>query len=296
MNNNMDDFSWKKLLTRVYDAEAACLNPRRDGPYDTQRKFVRLDLPHIWGVHSDPVVSYQMAKQLSLILHENFTGFSNTPMAFEYNFQTDTEPFSTYMSRILDDEAWREIIYDLRDIRFDCTNLDGHDIQLDLQDYIWKYEHSYNSLLEGLLLGSGTKVFLHEVSDIFQVSPYLEEIVGYVKESFSALMEEAMQDQNWYQFLTDMDKYEDWCSMGYFGSPHLDIPRAARLYLDKKEEAHYHFKRMQLYQNYDSTTVNQGPFSSLVSRYMTGEAWMRLMVNIKLQYDECSVFIAHPGK
>ena len=65
-------------------------------------------------------------------------------------------------------------------------------------------------------------------------------------------MEEAMQDQNWYQFLTDMDKYEDWCSMGYFGSPHLDIPRAARLYLDKKEEAHYHFKRMQLYQNYDS--------------------------------------------
>ena len=136
----------------------------------------------------------------------------------------------------------------------------------------------------------------HLSRNIFQGLHSSDRIVGYVKESFSALMEEAMQDQNWYQFLTDLDKYEDWCSTGYFGSPHLDIPRAARLYLDKKEEAHYHFKRMQLYQNYDSRIVSQGPFSSLVSRYMTGDAWIRLMFSMKLQLDECTEFISHPGK
>ena len=70
----------------------------------------------------------------------------------------------------------------------------------------------------------------------------LDSVVGYEKESFSSLMEVAMEDESWYQLLTDLDKYEDWCSMGYFGSPHVDIPRAAKLYLDKKEEAHYHLR------------------------------------------------------
>ena len=126
---------------------------------------------------------------------------------------------------------------------------------------------------------------------------FLDSVVGYEKESFSSLMEVAMEDESWYQLLTDLDKYEDWCSMGYFGSPHVDIPRAAKLYLDKKEEAHYHFKRMQLYQNYDSVKyVTQGPFSALVSRYMTGEAWMRLLFNLNLQYQECTKFIPNEGK
>ena len=157
MNNNIDDYSWKKLLTNVYDVEANCLKPKRKSPYDTERKYIRIDLPHILGVHPDPVVTYQMSKQLSLLLHENFTGFTNTPMAFEYHFHLDTEPFSAYMSRIMDDDAWREVIYDIRDLIFDCTNDDQHDVKLDLQDYVWQYQFSYNQKLQGLLLDEGIK-------------------------------------------------------------------------------------------------------------------------------------------
>ena len=165
----MDDFSWKKLLTKVYDVEANCLEPKRKGPYDIERKYIRIDLPHILGVHPDPVVSYQMTKQLSLMLHENFTSFTNTPMAFEYHFHMDTEPFSAYMSRIMDDEAWREVIYDIRDLRFDCTNDDHYDVRLDLQDYVWQYNSSYILKLRGLFLGNGIEktnqinYFEHEI-------------------------------------------------------------------------------------------------------------------------------------
>ena len=68
-------------------------------------------------------------------------------------------------------------------------------------------------------------------------------------------MAETLTDAGWYQLLTDLDQYEDYCNMGFFGSPNVDFVRATKLYLDKQKEAHFYFKKLQLFQNSMSLEV-----------------------------------------
>ena len=109
-------------------------------------------------------------------------------------------------------------------------------------------------------------------------------------------MVKALTDAGWYQLLTDLDQYEDYCNMGYFGAPHVDFIQAAKLYLDKRQEAHFHFKKLQLFQKipthhprlYDIIDRNDvGPFSALMFRYMTGQAWVKLMYYVSRDTKEC---------
>ena len=56
---------------------------------------------------------------------------------------------------------------------------------------------------------------------------------GYIKGSFAALMAKSLNDEGWYQLLTDIDKYENYCEMGSVSSPYIDFPQA-RLYFCMK--------------------------------------------------------------
>ena len=55
----------------------------------------------------------------------------------------------------------------------------------------------------------------------------------YIKGSFAALMAKSLNDEGWYQLLTDIDKYENYCEMGSVSSPFIDFPQA-RLYFCMK--------------------------------------------------------------
>ena len=55
----------------------------------------------------------------------------------------------------------------------------------------------------------------------------------YIKGSFAALMAKSLNDEGWYQLLTDIDKYENYCEMGSVSSPYIDFPQA-RLYFCMK--------------------------------------------------------------
>ena len=67
-------------------------------------------------------------------------------------------------------------------------------------------------------------------------------------------------------------------------------PKATGIFRDKKEESRFYFKKLQLYQKL-RYGFQEGPFSTMISRYMTGQAWIKFLYyenrNTKGGYPNC---------
>ena len=56
------------------------------------------------------------------------------------------------------------------------------------------------------------------------------------------------------------------------------FPKATGIFRDKKKKSRFYFKKLQLYQKTKEIYwFHEGPFSSMISRYMTGQAWIKFL-------------------
>ena len=57
-------------------------------------------------------------------------------------------------------------------------------------------------------------------------------------------MAKALKDEGWYQLLTDIEQYENYCEMGSVASPYIDFPQARPYFCMKifpKENSYSNF-------------------------------------------------------
>ena len=60
-------------------------------------------------------------------------------------------------------------------------------------------------------------------------------------------MAEKMKNEDWLQFLKDLDNLETNCKVGYMGAYHVNIPHIANL--TEEGAAEFYLKKEQLYQS-----------------------------------------------
>ena len=67
------------------------------------------------------------------------------------------------------------------------------------------------------------------------------------EQTFAAFMAEKMKNEDWLQFLKDLDNLEANCKIGYMGAYHVNIPHIANL--TEEGAAEFYLKKEQLYQS-----------------------------------------------
>ena len=103
--------------------------------------------------------------------------------------------------------------------------------------------------------------------------------------AFSFFMAEIMTNDDWYALLKDLDMVEKDCAFGYLGSYHVDFPYI--LGLDAEDEAYFYLQKAKLYQGYDNE-IRKGPLSVLMTNYMKGRQWTKLILQLNRQLALCN--------
>ena len=67
------------------------------------------------------------------------------------------------------------------------------------------------------------------------------------EQTFAAFMSQEMKNEDWLQFLKDLDNLERNCKIGFMGAYHVNIPHIANL--TEHGAAEFYLKKEQLYQS-----------------------------------------------
>ena len=103
--------------------------------------------------------------------------------------------------------------------------------------------------------------------------------------AFSFFMAEIMTNDDWFALLKDLDMVEKDCAIGYLGSYHVDLPYI--LGLDAEDEAYFYLQKAKLYQGYENK-IRRGPLSVLMTNYMNGRQWTKLILQLNRQIALCN--------
>ena len=77
----------------------------------------------------------------------------------------DTEEFSSYIGRFMNDDAWKIIIQDIEFLKIRCSNTQIE--EFDLYDYLYNYGETFEYLKWLFHLPGGFRIFLHSVIQLW---------------------------------------------------------------------------------------------------------------------------------